>query len=152
MRQPTLTPRIQAAFEHATMPRSSSLCKWGNTEGIDEFFHGRTWQALTSPTLSRYTHALGTFFTDEAFHYYLPAFMIAAVEWPDAGNMEDVIAQSLTPPKLDVRRPSFASRWALFDRAQREVTIDVLAHIDARERGVNRLGDAVACLRQTLDA
>ncbi len=51
-------------------------------EGITEYFSGTTWKGHTISGLRSRCSAINTFFTPKAYHYWLPAYLIAAVEDP----------------------------------------------------------------------
>lgn len=85
-----------------------------NDEGIVAYFRDTTWRRHAVKDLRRHSAAL-SFFTEAAFRYWLPAFMLAEVEDPAAADViADSIAFSLgksrrapallatfTPPELD---------------------------------------------------
>src|SRR5687767_12111921 len=82
-------------------------------EDITNYFRGTTWRGHDTAKLRARSSAF-TFFTPEAFHYWLPAFLIAAVENPeDADVLLDYIPRSVSD--------GYASRrLLLFSQAQRE--------------------------------
>ena len=82
-------------------------------EGIINYFGGTTWRGHTPTNLRAHSSAF-TFFTPEAFHYWLPAFMIAAIQSPEEA---DVICDYIPRSVAD----KYASqRWRLFSPAQRQ--------------------------------
>jgi len=70
-------------------------------------------------------------FTPEAFAYYLPAFMLAALEHDELG-IADQVLHALSPPKYNPRRPSFARRWQLLSPPQRLAVIAFFRRFEAR--------------------
>lgn len=60
-------------------------------EGIVEYFRGTSWRGHRVQDLRYHSVAL-SFFTDAAFRYWLPAFMIAELEDPATA---DIIAQDI---------------------------------------------------------
>jgi hypothetical protein len=88
-----LIRQIEAAFADIPSPGSgaASICATANDEGVVAYFSGTTWKDHEPHALRRFSHAL-SFFTDAAFRYWLPAFMIAELRAPEAA---DVIADSL---------------------------------------------------------
>lgn len=81
-------------------------------EDIVKYFGGTTWRDHTPARLRAHSSAF-TFFTPEAFHYWLPAFMIAAVNDPgEADVVVDYVAWSVS----DHYAPA---RWPLFTQTQR---------------------------------
>ena len=82
-------------------------------EDIVNFFGGTTWRGHSPVNLRGHSSAF-TFFTPEAFHYWLPAFMIAAIQSPEEA---DVILDHISWSLGD----RYASkRWPLFSSAQRK--------------------------------
>ena len=69
-------------------------------EGVTDYFRGRTWEHHAVAAL-RY-HEVGlSFFTVEAFCYYLPAYMLAVLEDLDAADViYDGIVHHLSPTHL----------------------------------------------------
>src|SRR4029450_8120721 len=109
-----LVARSTRAFETVPYPAGTSLCAVYDDEGNNEFFSNRTWQSIGPLELASHTSAL-SFFTAQAYHSFLPSFMIAGVKFPrDCGELARAVAFSLTPPKMNPNRPSFISRWQLF--------------------------------------
>jgi hypothetical protein len=82
-------------------------------EDIVNYFGGTTWRGH-SPTGLRCHSSAFTFFTAEAFRYWLPAFMIAAIQDPEEA---DVVVERIPSSLSDSYAPK---RWALFTRAQKQ--------------------------------
>jgi len=82
-------------------------------EDIVNFFGGTTWRGHSPANLRCHSSAF-TFFTPEAFHYWLPAFMIAAIQSPEEA---DVILEYI-PWSLSNQYAS--KRWPLFSLDQRQ--------------------------------
>src|SRR5690348_7639431 len=55
-------------------------------EDIVNYFRGTTWHDHEATALRGHSSAF-TFFTPEAFRYWLPAFMIAAIEAPEEADV-----------------------------------------------------------------
>jgi len=83
--------QIEAAFADTPAPSDGyddiSATKY-NDEGIVDYFRGTTWRGHGVQDLRNHDCAL-SYFTDKAFRYWLPAFMIAELENP---RVADVIA------------------------------------------------------------
>lgn len=79
----TLKTKIRVSFSGAEYP--GDWCLRGSNEGDEPFeveraFKGRTdWQALAPDVIDVVPNAL-SFFSDEAFHFYLPAYLIADID------------------------------------------------------------------------
>ena len=82
-------------------------------EDIVNYFGGTTWRGHEPARLRAHSSAF-TFFTPEAFHYWFPAFMIAAIQDPEEA---DVILHYIPWSLNDRYAPK---RWALFSLAQRQ--------------------------------
>ena len=81
-------------------------------EDILNYFHGTTWRGHDPVALRAHSSAF-TFFTPAAFHYWLPAFMIAAIKNPDEADVIlDYIPRS-------VSNQYARERWLLFTEKQR---------------------------------
>jgi hypothetical protein len=79
-----LTTRIKAAFADTPSPGTEnddiSATKYDD-EGVVDYFRGTTWRGHRVEDLRRHEVAM-SFFTDKAFRYWLPAFMLAELENP----------------------------------------------------------------------
>jgi hypothetical protein len=93
MRNDQLADKIEAAFANTPHPGSDfgdiSSTQWD--EGIVDYFRGTTWRCHNVRDLRYHSCAL-SFFTDKAFRYWLPAFMLAELEDPEEA---DVIAEGI---------------------------------------------------------
>jgi hypothetical protein len=88
-------------------------------EDIVRYFGGTTWRGH-DPTKLRAHSSAFMFFTPEAFHYWLPAFMIAALQSPtEADVILDHIPRS-------VSNKYAACRWPLFSDIQRQAVATYL--------------------------
>jgi hypothetical protein len=86
-------------------------------EDIVKFFGGTTWRGHSPVNLRAHSSAF-TFFTPEAFHYWLPAFMIAAIQSPEEA---DVILEHISWSLGDCHA---SKRWPLFSSAQRQAVAE----------------------------
>jgi uncharacterized protein DUF6714 len=110
--------KIERAFGDVPRPSDDRICGTYGDEARDdtEPYKGRDWRDLERDLLGYYHYAL-TWFTPEAFHYYLPAFLVAGLEDPDAIYVVSVL-QMLRPnedPSLD---PFSRDRWQLLNDEQ----------------------------------
>jgi hypothetical protein len=87
----TVRGQIIAAWAGAVYPGDDQICSTYDDEGVTAYFRGRTWQGHEVESL-RYHHAGLSFFSAEAFAYYLAAFLIAVL---DDASAADVICDSL---------------------------------------------------------
>ncbi|MEM6543291.1 MAG: DUF6714 family protein [Pseudomonadota bacterium] len=121
MSSPTLEAMIRSAFRKTPYPgRSySNIAQSKVDEGIVEYFRGTTWEGHTVGNLRRHYAAI-SFLTDNAFRYWLPAFMLAHLEDPDSA---DIIAESIAW-QLD----SESSRIQAFSEEKRDAVVSFLDH------------------------
>ncbi len=94
MSKDEIIAQIEAAFANTPPPGSDfkdiSATSWD--EGIVGYFRGKTWRGHQVRDL-RHNDAALSFFTEKAFRYWLPAFMLAELQSPEEA---DVIAEGIT--------------------------------------------------------
>jgi hypothetical protein len=92
---------IAAAFPVRCPPSGRQICDAGDDEGLCAFFSDKCWQEIAAADL-RY-HEVGlSLFTDRAFAYYLPAYMIAEVSQPHVMDVSsECIAYAFTHRRRD---------------------------------------------------
>jgi len=113
-------------------------------EDIVNYFRGTTWRGHEPAKLRAHSSAF-TFFTPEAFHYWLPAFMIAAIENPEEA---DVIVDYI-PWSISNRYAS--RRWPLFSQIQRQaVAAYLLFQIEKFPHGANDERKALGILEKAI--
>jgi hypothetical protein len=111
-------------------------------EDIVNYFGGTTWQGHTPANLRAHSSAF-TFFTPEAFHYWLPAFMIAAIQNPEEA---DVICEYIP---WSVSNQYASERWPLFTASQRQAVATYLRfQIEKWPNGAEDERKALAILEQ----
>ena len=80
-----LIERIKTAFSTVPYPGDQNITihPLGLDIEIEEYFRGKTWQGLSEEKLRYHlTDALGIF-SPEGYHYFLPAFLIFALDGND---------------------------------------------------------------------
>ena len=83
---------IVAAFADTPYPGNDNIsAPIGDDEGTKQYFRGTTWQGHSPRNLRLHAQAL-SFFTPEAYRYFLPAFMLAEIDDPETA---DVIAEGI---------------------------------------------------------
>lgn len=94
MTKEEIAAKIEAAFADTPSPGTEyddiSATKYDD-EGIVDYFRATTWRGHRVQDLRCHEAAL-SFFTDKAFRYWLPAFMIAELESPEQA---DIIANGI---------------------------------------------------------
>ena len=105
---------IEDAWREVVYPGDSKIFTPDpyDDEGITRYFRGTTWRGHEPADLRAHSSAF-TFFTPEAFHYWFPAFMIAAIQSPEEA---DVVVDLIPWSVSDCYS---AQRWPLFSQAQR---------------------------------
>lgn len=95
-----LVQRIRRAWAGATYPGDDNIFtpESYDDEGITEYFSGTSWEGHDVANLRARETALTAFFTPAAYHYWRPAYLIAAVENPDELSQGvDSLVHSLVP-------------------------------------------------------
>ncbi len=85
--------KIESAFADTPAPgrEFNDISASSDDEGIVAYFRGRSWQGHRVEDLRKHGAAL-SLFTGKAFRYWLPAFMLAELEDPEAA---DAIAEGI---------------------------------------------------------
>lgn len=93
MPKEAVAAKIEAAFADTPSPGTqfSDISATPFDEDIVEYFKGTSWRGHRVLDL-RYHDAAMSFFTDKAFRYWLPAFMLAELESPEEA---DVIGEGI---------------------------------------------------------
>src|SRR5664279_4835008 len=114
----TFGEQVIAAWAHVPPPEEASITdhRCEECDEITAYFAGKSWKEITNlDDLSYHADAL-FLFSNVAFHYYLPAYMLAALENPDAvGVVPDNIGSSFRAEFGAASR----DRLVLFDSRQR---------------------------------
>lgn len=124
-----LAQQISQAFSDSSYPGDDNISvPTYDDEGTTEYFKGRKWFGHSVEDLRRHSSSL-TFFTNEAFCYFVPAYMLAVIEDAEAADVIiDHLWSDLSPPKNDINRPSFQGKWALFTAAQKFAIVEFMEY------------------------
>jgi hypothetical protein len=127
-----LVDEIESAWSCARPPQASDISTpTYDDEGVSAYFAGKTWQGHSAKMLRVMSFAPGVL-TNQAFAYFLPAYMKADLEEPDVA---DTIVESLL----------FGLAWdgerrvsvvALLNRAQKLALAKYIRHVHQREDGL----------------
>jgi hypothetical protein len=115
---------IRKALADEEYPGDDQLIISGERESaaMAEAFKGKHWTEASFPLLLRYRLDLALF-TPQAFHFYLPAFLIAMLTERDGRDLAFFLYRALIPPdsgdEIDAER--FKARLAVFTAAQQAV-------------------------------
>ncbi|MDB6112373.1 MAG: hypothetical protein JWR69_4123 [Pedosphaera sp.] len=128
---------IQEAFAGVPYPGDDNItrCPYNCSEcrRIADYFKGKEWAQQGTEELRKHHVAL-SLFTPEAFHYFLPAFMLASIDSyekgdviPDAIRFHFEYAQEI--------QGHFTMRMSKLSGAQRKAIIDYLIHMESKGAG-----------------
>lgn len=139
-----LIARIRRAWAGMTPPAAGAISMpTYDDEGVSTYFAGKSWEGHDARALRRLDFATSVF-TEEAFAYYLPAYLIAAIEDPDTLDVvTDFILYSLAGKE---RGPAVIAR---LDAAQRSVLREYLQLVRHREGDV--MDEHIAAIEPFLD-
>jgi hypothetical protein len=132
-----LKEMIQEAFAGVAYPGDENItrCPYNCAEcrRIADYFKGKEWAGQDVEEMRKHHVAL-SLFTPEAFHYFLPAFMLASIDSyekgdviPDAIRFHFEYAQEI--------RGHFTVRMSKLSAAQRKAIIDYLIHMEGKGAG-----------------
>lgn len=130
------TNLIREAFKDAERPLGAIFeDNWyrpADAESAGKAFEGRCWQEMSHEDLLENYDAI-YFFNDEAFRYYLPAFMIDVLQhFNDADHLVDEVPAALVPPSQREDKASFKTAFA------RLISRDTDARFEERVAGFSR--------------
>lgn len=119
---------IAAAFATGKPPENITDSPDDGDEGqrLHNGFKGRDWKAVPRETLEENSPA---FFNPTGLHYYLPAYMSAALEMPNQSIRNRAVA--VLGPGPSTGLDYFHSRTASFTAAQREAIRTFLVAVHA---------------------
>jgi hypothetical protein len=151
---------VEEAFSPRSYPGGDRIADEGRLPGeeaqrVASFFQGKDWRQVSRAALrDRYpgdpSEAL-RFMFDEGFRYYLPAFLLIALEPEgEADEITDALCFALTDPAPRAREDSrrFHARMAGLSRERAAVT-GVLRHLADR---YDRAGEPDNSARDALDS
>lgn len=124
--------QIRKAFEGVKRPERAQIasCPCGECVEIVEYFDSAPQFEIASDVLSGFSAAV-TLFSDAAFCYWLPAFLVAALATPEVvGDLSLRIAWALDDG------PNHPTRTVLLSDAQREAVViflETAGRIDSRD-------------------
>lgn len=133
----TLKQTIERAFADVSMPEDGNIthCPYHCSEcgRIAAFFKGRSSGGLTLEEM-RAQHVALSLFTPDAFHYFLPAFMLASLGSYEKG---DVIPDAIRFhfECSHEMKSHFAIRLSKFTPEQREAIIEYLVFMEEKGAG-----------------
>jgi hypothetical protein len=133
----SLKQTIEEAFADVEYPGDQNItrCPYNCAEcrRVAEFFKGRTWTGQNDEEL-RPQHVALTLFTPEAFHYFLPAFMLVSIGGYEKGDVIPDAIRFHFEYTLEMKG-HFVVRLSKFSRAQRKAIIDYLIYMEGKGAG-----------------
>ncbi len=114
---------INEAFVNVPFPKAEELAASGGDEASAEAnaFRGKLWHELSAGFLHRNRDAL-FWFTPEAFHYYLPAYLTACVETEDINALYvHNVLSFLRPPENETLAHFRRERLSMLSHKQLDV-------------------------------
>jgi rubrerythrin len=132
-----LKETIKKAFADVPYPGDNNItrCPYHCAEcrRVAEFFKGKDWNGQPAEEL-RGNHVALSLFTPEAFHYFLPGYMLVSLDTYEKG---DVIPDAIRFhfEYVHETRNHFAVRLSKFTVEQRKAIIDYLIHMERKGAG-----------------
>ena len=126
----SIVEKIKIAWDGVPYPGDNNIFTphSHDDEDITEYFRGTTWEGHSARSLMGHSSAISCFFTPTAYHYWLPAYLIAAIEYPeelDAGL--DSLISSLFPERDGSSfHAEQQERFALLTYEQKQAVISTL--------------------------
>jgi len=128
-----LIEKIKLAWNEVEYPGDDNIFVKDSydDEGITDYFKGTTWLGHSVQELRAHETAISIFFTCPAYHYWLPAYLIAAIQDPEELSQGiDAIVNSLTPPQdKEWGQEEFQAKMATLSNDQKMVIITVLEYL-----------------------
>ena len=125
-----LVQEIENAFSDTSYPSDNTIVPLYNNEPhcaecaeLAETFRDKTWKSVPIKTLAGWRGSL-SLFTNEAFQYYLPAFLQAALlHTAETDTLWENIFYILTPPEENTgsKMERFLQRISGFTNKQKDV-------------------------------
>ena len=128
----SLEESIQSAFADVQHPGKDRItkCTWAGCPEcaeISQTFGSKSAVSVEDAVLAEHT-AL-PLFTPEAFHYFIPAYMLYSIRHPNS-DVTFFTRQTLGEARVDA---FYVNRWRLFTARQREAVISFLQFLRSHE-------------------
>ena len=122
---------IREAFRNTPPPTGELTDTQYDDEGTSEYFLGRSWDGHDAPTLRMHEVAM-SFFTPEAFRYYLPAYMLAELRDPEnADILGEFVVYQFGEPEPDWKE-TYEKRLTLFTQDEKDAVLAFLRYMQER--------------------
>lgn len=124
---------IRDAFSRTPRP-TGMLTNTYDDEGAHEYFTGRDWDGH-NPHQIRLQQAALSFFTPQAFRYYLPAFMLAELKDHEAADVVgEYVVYKFGPPE-DYWRPFHQARLELLAQEEKHAVLTFIRYMQEKYGG-----------------
>ncbi len=123
----TLIEKIKEVFRSVEYPGDANLIAnpdYPEPYEMLQAFKGKHWQEV-DVELGEYWQMNMSSFTTEAFQYYLPGFLIAALD-EEPSDIGVFLVSTLKPPTDPSMRERFLNRVSLLTKAQKSVVYEFL--------------------------
>ena len=134
-----LAKEIENAFQEVTYPGDDNLVYDNSGRYLDvtetaQAFKGRQWKSIPLSVIALHRDSL-PFLTSAAFHFFLPAFLLASLLHPvEADTLNDNLIYLLAPPELgDNWKDQVLSIASKVNSKQRAVIISYLKYMMEKE-------------------
>jgi hypothetical protein len=105
-----------------------------SSQEVRRAFRGKPWQSLTKEEVYRHCDDL-VFMTPEAYHFFLPGFMVHCLLTPlEVNTACSSIVYELAPPEQIEDQEWWRQRVSLFNRMQGEAIVEFLIYEEERLR------------------
>ena len=145
----SIQDQVARAFQKTPKPGSDELTRSRGDEELEDTaqFRDLDWNSIEHDVIEKHYYAL-FWFTEQAFHYYLPAFLLAAIETPRSTFVITLVL--LLKPNKDKTKEVFRrERWSMLNATQVEALETWLARLHelAPADGKGELEDALRVVR-----
>lgn len=120
--------KIKRAWGSAIYPGDDNIFLPGANEDFTDYFFGTTWEGHSAESLRWHHFSFFGFFTPVAYHYWLPAYLIASIEDPEELDVGvgSVVGSFIPIVRDSVIDPEQSERLALLTNEQKLAVIGTL--------------------------
>jgi hypothetical protein len=146
-----LIRQITDAFRNVKRPENSGFihkdCSAGDDEDVSLFYKVRNWETMSSSLIEE-GYAAKSFFSPEAFQFFIPAFMIWSIHnlRKSSAFVIDSTIYSLNPYKRNGLDDFSISKYAMLSESQKLAIICFLGFIRDNGKGWADTGAASMAL------
>lgn len=133
-----LKHQIIEAFENVPYPKSGiALHECDECRELRESFTGQNWRTISSKIVEKHYGQI-PLFSDEAFPYFLPAYLIYSLENFNDNLVCEFTIYALTPTKKQIREnfDYWKEKFQKFDNKQMDTIYEFLYLIKENEENI----------------